>query len=133
MLAPETITDASGADFATSGQPGLWLDQASGKLYVYGTRTSDQTGGVVCIDTVAAATVTDPFCGFTPLTAIGEAPLNQGISAISAPAAVDGRWYAFNYVEGSAVSGTQNKLMCFEPPGEVSLRIGTVCVEHRVG
>ncbi len=35
--APETITDASGDNFATSGQPGLWMDQATGHLYVFAT------------------------------------------------------------------------------------------------
>lgn len=51
------------------------MDRATGDLYVFATRTSDQTGGVVCIDTTAAATNTDPFCGFTALTAPGESPL----------------------------------------------------------
>ncbi len=111
---PETITDNSGNGFATSGHPGLWLDQASGKLYVYGTRTSDATGGVVCVDTTQAATNPNPFCGFTALTAVGDAPISSGISAISAPALVNGRWYAFNYAQGSGVTGTQNKLLCFD-------------------
>ena len=112
---PETITDASGNGFAVSGQPGLWLDQASGDLYVYATRTSDDTGGVVCIDTTAAASNPDPFCGFTALTAVGDAPLGPSyISAISDPAMVGSRWYAFNYVDGIGESGTQNTLMCFD-------------------
>ena len=34
----ETITDGSGNNFASSGQPGLYLDQTTGKLYVYATR-----------------------------------------------------------------------------------------------
>ncbi len=111
---PEIITDGSGNGFASSGQPGLWLDQNSGRLYVYATRTSDQTGGVVCIDTTQAASNPDPFCGFTALTATGEAPISSGISALSDPAVVGSRWYAFNYVSGSTATGTKNSLLCFD-------------------
>ena len=110
---PETITDTSGNNFATSGQPGLWLDQASDRLYVFATRTSDATGGVVCIDTTQAASNPDPFCGFTALTAVGDAPVQSGISGISDPVVVGARWYAFNYVDGASVTGTQNTLLCF--------------------
>lgn len=111
---PETITDNNGSEFAVSGQPGLWFDQSSGDLYVYATRTSDDTGGVVCIDTNQAPTNPDPFCGFTALTAVGDAPLGSGISAISDPAMVGSRWYAFNYVDNVGVTGTANTLMCFD-------------------
>lgn len=133
---PETITDASGNGFATSGQPGLWMDQATGHLFVYATRASDLTGGVVCIDTTVAATNTDPFCGFTPLTAIGDAPLSsRGISVISDPAVVGTHWYAFNYVNGSGVTGSRNELLCFDlttfsacssQPFSVGLGTGTI-------
>lgn len=112
--APETITDTAGNGFATSGHAGLRLDLATGKLYVFGTRTSDSTGGVVCIDTTLAPTNTNPFCGFTALTAVGEAPWTSGLSAISAPALVGEKWYAFNYVQGAEATGTQNKLLCFD-------------------
>jgi hypothetical protein len=111
---PETITDGSGNNFATSGQPGLYLNQATGHLYVYATRTSDSTGGVVCIDTTIASTNSDPFCGFTALTAVGDAPPYNGISAISDPVVVSGKFFAFNYVNGSDVIGTQNSLLCFD-------------------
>ncbi len=111
--APETVTDANGNDFATSSQPGLWLDQASGHLYVFATRTNDQTAGVVCIDTAqAAATPPKPFCGFTALTGAGEA--SPGTSGISDPVVVGTRWYAFNYVDGAPVTGAENKLLCFD-------------------
>ena len=110
---PRTITDGSG-DFTTSGHPGLWLDQTTARLYVYATRAADGTGGVVCIDTVAAAADPDPFCGFTALTGVGEAPTLSGISAISAPAQVGTRWYAFNYVLGSPATATRNSLLCFD-------------------
>ena len=110
---PETVTDANGNGFATSSQPGLWLDQASARLYVFATRTNDQTAGVVCIDTAqAAAAPPKPFCGFTALTAAGEA--SAGTSGISDPVVVGTRWYAFNYFDNATVTGAKNKLLCFD-------------------
>ena len=111
--APETIQDGSGNDFATSGQPGLWIDQTSGHLFVYASRTVDSTGGVVCIDTTQAATNPNPFCGFTALTAVGDAPLNGSAwGGISDPVVVANNWYAFNYVAATP-TGTQDQLLCF--------------------
>ena len=69
----KTITDGSGNGFASQGDPGLFLDQATGHLFVFATRLSDLTGGVVCIDTTQPAANLDPFCGFTQLTGVGEA------------------------------------------------------------
>jgi hypothetical protein len=109
---PETITDSNGHQFATSGHPGLWLDQSTGKLYVFATR-DDSTAGVVCVDTTQAATNSDPFCGFTALTAVGDAP-DSGISGLSEPALIGTKWYAFNYVSGAPASGDQNALLCFD-------------------
>lgn len=111
---PETITDDSGNPFATSGQPGLWLDQATGKLYVFATRWSDQRAGVVCIDTVEAFTNPDPFCGFTALTGEEESPPEGSISTVSDPTLVGSRWFAFNYVNGAPIAGSKNKLLCFD-------------------
>lgn len=114
-FAPETITDLEHHDFSTSGQPGLYLDQATGRLYVYATRTSDGTGGVVCINTALAPNETDPFCGFVPLTKAGESPLTPtGISGTSDPMLVGSRWYAFNYVNGVGHVRAENALLCFE-------------------
>ena len=111
---PKTITGPNGTAFAVGGHPGLSLNQATGRLYVYATRSSDLTGGVVCVDTTQPAGNLNPFCGFTALTAAGDAPLGSGISAIGNPVMVGSRWYAFNYVSGSGVTGTRNKLMCFD-------------------
>ena len=112
----KTITDGSGNGFASQGDPGLFLDQATGHLFVFATRLSDLTGGVVCIDTTQPAANLDPFCGFTQLTGVGEAA--SGISEVSAPAMVGTKWYAFNYVDGAApLSGanhTQNAMLCFD-------------------
>lgn len=112
--APKTITDAGGGNFATSGQPGLYIDQASGHLFVFATRTADATAGVVCIDTTQPASNPDPFCGFTALSAVGAAPLQDNISGTSDPLLVNGEWFAFNYVGNSSVaSNTANSLLCF--------------------
>jgi hypothetical protein len=110
---PETITDAEGHGFATSGQPGMYLDRHTGKLYVYATRTSDATAGVVCVDTTIATTNPDPFCGFTALTAVGEAPAS-GYGALSGPMLVGTHWYSFNFVNGVNQSGAENELLCFD-------------------
>ncbi len=120
--APETIVDGSGTEFASSSQPGLWLDQATGHLFVFATRVSDGTGGVVCIDTTlpASATGAQRFCGFTALTAVGDAPVNSsGISGISDPVVVGTHWYAFNGVNGT-VSGTEDTLLCFDLVAEAA-------------
>ncbi len=131
----ETISEpGTNAQFASSGQPGLYLDHTTGKLYVYATRGTDNTAGVVCINTEEAPTNPDPFCGFTALTAVGEAS-SGGYSAVSAPMLIGSHWYAFNYVEGAGQEGDKNMLMCFDvstdeacsgQPYAVSLGAGTV-------
>jgi hypothetical protein len=133
---PKTVTDSSGGGFSTASHTGLWINKTTGRLYLYGTRHADLTGGVICFDTVAADAGTNPFCGFTALTAAGESPEHQQagvgggpgqtMSAISEPVGVGGRWYAFNYVPGSpAAAGAgssggsggatgRNALLCFD-------------------
>jgi hypothetical protein len=111
---PRTITDGSGNNFGTSGHPGMFLDQKTGKLYVYATRGSDSTGGVVCIDTTIAATNPNPFCGYTALTAPGDGPEPYGWSTTSTPMQVGTKWYSFNYVSTAAPTGGKDKLMCFD-------------------
>ena len=110
--APKTITDGSGHDFASSSQPGLWLNQNNGHLYVFATRESDNTSGVVCIDTTQPASVADPFCGFTALSSVGGGPINDSISMVSDPVVVGTNWYAFNGAD-STQTNTQNTLLCF--------------------
>jgi hypothetical protein len=111
---PVVIQDPSSDDFLTSGHPGMYLDQTTGRLYVYATRASDFTAGVVCVDTVTAS-----FCGFTALTGVGEADSSVGIGETSMPMLVGHRWFAFNYVTGTGAggptgTGTQNRLLCFD-------------------
>ena len=106
------ITDGSGNGFATSGQPGLYVNQSTGALYVYATQISDNTAGVVCINTNAAVSVADPFCGFTPLSATGDAPLNGSYALITNPVLVGSDFYAFNSIPG-APAGTKDQMMCF--------------------
>ena len=111
---PKTITETgTGASFASSGQPGLYLNHTTGKLYVYATRQDDSTAGVVCIDT-EEATNPDPFCGFTELSAKGDAPPQDNISGTSNPMLVGQHWYAFSYVNGAEQEGTKNTLLCFD-------------------
>ena len=97
----KVITDGSGNNFTGSSHPGLYLDQATGKLYIYSTRTSDSTAGVVCVDTNQPPT--NLFCGFTPLSAVGDG----GITSI--PMKVGSQLYSFNYVIGCGVSGRRRR------------------------
>jgi hypothetical protein len=112
---PDVITDGTGSNFATGGQPGLYLDHTTGKLYVYATRQSDSTGGVVCIDTTQGTTNPNPFCGFTALTGAGEASLYPGWSELTNATLIGNHLYSFNYDPGHGVGpGAQNELLCFD-------------------
>ncbi len=110
---PKTITDGSGHNFATSNLPGLYLDQASGHLFVYAVRTSDDSAGVVCIDTTqpASASGAQLFCGYTRLTSANQAPF-VSYAGVSNPAQFGSNWYAFNEVAGTG-TGDENELLCF--------------------
>jgi outer membrane protein assembly factor BamB len=101
---------------------------------VYATRLSDETGGVVCIDTNSKEA--DPFCGFTELTGKGEAPFtsNRQISGLSDPMLIGTRWYSFNFAAGTQ-QGSENELVCFDvstdkacagQPDHVTIGSGTV-------
>ena len=104
---PITVTDGDGRHFYTSGHSGTHLDRDSGHLFIYANRTADQTVGVVCFDTRSPQA--SPFCGFTPLTSAGD-----GNNAISGPALVGDRWYAFNYFPGATATGDRNRVLCFD-------------------
>ena len=113
---PATVTDANGGNFAVQAQPSLWVDQATGRLYVYATQTATATAGVVCVDT--NANVANPFCGFTALSAPGDAPLQSSISNISNAVIGKGNFYAVNFTSSGsqtpgANKGTENTVMCF--------------------
>ena len=135
---PKTITETgTGASFTSQPQPGLYLDHHTGKLYVFATRLTDDTGGVVCIDTTS--TETDPFCGFTELTGKGEAPptTNRGISGLSNPMLIGTHLYSFNFAAGTQ-TGTKNELTCFDvstdqacagQPYPVAIGAGSVTTE----
>jgi len=115
----KTVTAAT-KQFATPVGAGLHLDTANGHLYVYVVQTPSDTAGVECINTtLPASTPGDQLsCGFTALSAPGDAPLvpaapNYGPHAgISAPVQVGSNWYAFNEVAGPQ-TGTRNQLLCF--------------------
>lgn len=107
---PKLIQDASGHNFATSSDPGLYLDPSTGKLYVYVSRTSDSTAGVACVDTTNTSS---PFCGFTALSAIGDGPQN-GTADVGDLFHVDHYLYAFNYASGLGEAGTLHKMLCYD-------------------
>src|SRR4051794_5013374 len=119
---PKTVQDTANVrnpDFAVGGHVGLYLDQQTNKLYIYATRESDSTSGVVCFDTIIADSATgNPFCGFTPLSGIGEGQWAGDGSYLSEPMLVGSRLYAFNFVNGaSPASGnadSKNALLCFD-------------------
>ena len=77
---PERIIDDNENGFATSGQPGLWLDQGAV------TSTSSRRGRPTrrrcrLHRHDEGGNDPDPFCGYTALTGAGDAPSNSGISA----------------------------------------------------
>ena len=115
---PATITDGRGHGFITSGQPGMYLDQGTGRLYVYATRSDDDTGGVVCVG-VSNPTADPTFCGFTALTAVGEAYIGSqayigSYTALGTPMNIGGRLYSFNYrpAQGSAAAPAAPRTRC---------------------
>lgn len=136
---PKTITETGTGDgFASQPQPGLYLNQKTGDLYVYATRLADDTGGVVCIETNSSAA--DPFCGFTELTGKGEAPptASRAISGFSDPMLIERGgeklWYSFNFAQGTR-EGDKDELTCFDlttgaacanQPYAVTLPAGTI-------
>jgi hypothetical protein len=140
---PKTITETgTGAGFTSQPQPGLYLNQTTGDLYVYATRLTDDTGGVVCIETTSDAE--DPFCGFTELTGKGEAPPTEdrGISGFGDPMLIERAgqklWYSFNFAEGTQ-EGDKDEVTCFDVstgaacPGQpypVTLPAGTIETEN---
>lgn len=101
----KTVTDGGGGSFGV-WHPGLALN--GGQLFVFAVRMSDGTGGVACIDTTVADEETNPFCGFTALTAPGESYYRQ----ISNGVVVGSKFLAFN--NGSSLAGSWNKVLCFE-------------------
>ena len=117
----ETVSDGSGRQFSTGMHPGASLDDATGKLYIFGTRREfdgSATAGVVCFDTALAATNPNPFCGFTPLSGTGEGQI-VAWGMVSSPMQVGSKIYAFNFVSGTAAggptgTGSQNRVLCFD-------------------
>ncbi len=124
----KTVTDGV-HNFATSVGAGMYLNQTTGHLYVFADETdgtgADTTAGVACIDTNLPATATGEqiFCGFTALSAPGDAPIAL-YPGLTAPVVIGNSWYSFNEVAGvgtAAGSGTENTLLCF------NVATGTAC------
>lgn len=107
----KVVQDGAASNFATSNHSSTVLDQGSGHLYAYGTRSSDGAIGVVCIDTTLPAAATDLFCGFTALAS------SSAFGSSSSPTAgveIGSKFYAFAYDNVLGVQGTDNTLMCFD-------------------
>ncbi len=114
--APKTVTDASGNNFSTSIAPGLFVAQDTGHLYVPVVRTSDNTAGVLCIDTTQPddAPGSALYCGFTALTPAGEGSNNAfSANGLSAPVQVGSHWYFMNEVPG-VPTGAEDNMLCFD-------------------
>ena len=107
-----TLVDASNRTFGASGHSSAHYDAATKHVYLFTIR-SDNTGGVVCFDTTTAASTPNPFCGFTALTAVGNA-VGGGTPFISQGAKVGDRWFAYSWVNGMGAVGDQNALLCFD-------------------
>lgn len=110
---PYQELDSHGSNLETSAHPGLYLDQASGKLYVFAADTYDSSAGVACFDTTTATS-----CGYQPLTAASQA-VAGGWAATSAMMHVGNELYSFNYVYGQAAggpsgTGAQNRVLCYD-------------------
>lgn len=108
----KTISDPVTGGFYVPNHPGLALNQRTGHLFVYVTRISDSTRGVACFDTTQPDTSSNPYCGFTPLSSIGDGggrTLSPGNGQV-----FGSQFLAFNFVDGQSVGATANKLMCFD-------------------
>lgn len=110
---PRTLTDPQARTFGASGHSGAFYDAATRHVYVFTVR-SDDTGGVVCFDAATAATVTNPFCGFTPLTAVGNADNGGSTPYVGQPVKVGNRYFAFSWFNGLGQTADQNALLCFD-------------------
>ena len=105
--ATKTVSDGSSNNFGV-WHPGLAMVQTTNRLYVFAVRTSDNVGGVVCIDAMVADEEPNPFCGFTELTAAGEAQYNLTSNGV----VVGDRFLTYNH--GTSTAGAWNKVLCFE-------------------
>jgi len=121
---PTKVVTNGSLNYATPVGAGLYINQSTGHLYTFAIQTNGNSAqdqaGVVCIDTTqpVSAPGSSLFCGFTPLSAKGDAPINPAGSwaSISAPTQLGSNWYAFNEESGAGPAGgagTMNTLMCF--------------------
>jgi hypothetical protein len=118
----KTVTHGS-FNYETAVGEGDYLDQATGLLYAWAVQSNgneaDNQAGVVCINTTQPVTASGAslFCGFTPLTHAGDAPIVSGLFAsFTAPVQVGTDWYSYNEAAGVGTAGgagTENTLMCF--------------------
>lgn len=109
---PRTLTDGTGKHFGASGHSGAYYDPAT-KHVLVATVRDDGTGGVVCFDTQTAAAQANPFCGFTPLTAVGHSTTSS-TPFISELLKVGNRLFAYHWVNGMGAVDDRNALLCYD-------------------
>ena len=107
-----TLIDAVGRQFGSSGHSGAYYDAATQHVYV-STARDDNTAGMVCFDAQTAPTETNPFCGFTELSAVGHAA-TASTPFVSEPIKVGNRLFFYNWFNGLGAVGDQNALLCFD-------------------
>jgi Ca2+-binding RTX toxin-like protein len=107
-----TLIDANNHHFGASGHSSAYYDAGTQHVYLFTVR-DDNTGGVVCFDATTAATEPNPFCGFTPLTAVGHA-VGGGTPYVGQAVKVGDRWFAYSWVNGMGAVDDQNALLCFD-------------------
>ena len=107
---PKTVVDpATSGGFSTPGHSTGAVDTTTGHFYGWTTRVSDDTGGVLCVDLSSSAT--NPYCGFTPMTAAGEAQI-PFTGSLDGGATIGSRIYAYN--SSGSTTGAGDKLLCFD-------------------
>jgi hypothetical protein len=100
---PKTVaSDEPLSDFTSPAHSSGWIDDTTGKLYGWTSRSSDATGGIVCVDLTTSAE--NPYCGFTALTAAGDNPESSS-TAIGGRAIVGTKMIAYDAAIG--------KVLCF--------------------
>ncbi|HEV7524843.1 MAG TPA: fibronectin type III domain-containing protein [Acidimicrobiia bacterium] len=107
---PKTVSSTEPlSDFTSPAHSSGWIDNSTGKMYGWTSRISDGTGGMVCVDLTTAAT--NPFCGFTALTAAGDNPETDS-TAIGGRAVVGVKLIAYD--------ATIKKVLCFSTATEAA-------------
>ncbi len=127
----KTIT-VNGQSYGTPAKVGLYVDQATGFLYVYAVQISNLQPGVICVNLNAPDTTTDPTCSgsggqppaWTPLAAAGQTgwSTSNPFTGTVSPMFYNGNLYAWNPVSGHTAStggagstgAGDNTVLCYD-------------------